>query len=275
MMIKMLVTDLDGTLLNSNGVTSVENLITLKELDDKGITRVIATGRSLYSISKVISDDFPVDYIIFSSGAGIIKWSDKQILHSRLLEKADVQEVVSDLIAHNIDFMIHEPIPHNHCFLYHATSQSNPDFFRRIEVYQKFCQPYIPGIEFPNGATQLIAVLPNNPELFSELSLKFPNLKVIRTTSPLDGQSIWMEIFPVDVSKAYGINWLCNNIIGCKPSDVVVIGNDFNDLDMLEFTRHAFVVENAPNELKSIYRVVPSNDQDGFSAAVKEILFSS
>jgi hydroxymethylpyrimidine pyrophosphatase-like HAD family hydrolase len=186
-----------------------------------------------------------------------------------------VQEVVSDLIAHNIDFMIHEPIPHNHCFLYHSTNHSNPDFFRRIEVYQKFCQPYIPGVEFPNGATQLIAVLPNNPELFSELSQKFPNLKVIRTTSPLDGKSIWMEIFPVDVSKAYGINWICNNIIGCKPSDVVVIGNDFNDLDMLEFTSHAFVVENAPNELKSIYQVVPSNDQDGFSAAVKEILISS
>ncbi|MHC1705249.1 MAG: HAD family hydrolase [Tenuifilaceae bacterium] len=275
MMIKMVVTDLDGTLLNSFGVTSVENLNTLKELNDKGITRVIATGRSLYSISKVISDDFPVDYIIFSSGAGIIKWSEKQILHSRLLERADVQEVVNDLISHNVDFMIHEPIPHNHCFLYHATNQSNPDFFRRIEVYQKFCQPYIPGVEFPNGATQLIAVLPNNPEMFSELSLKFPKVKVIRTTSPLDGQSIWMEIFPVDVSKAYGINWLCNNIIGCKSSDVVVIGNDFNDLDMLEFTTHAFVVENAPDELKSIYRVVPSNDKSGFSVAVNEILFNS
>lgn len=274
-MIKMVVTDLDGTLLNNQGVAVKENIMTLNQLQKKGVVRVIATGRSLFSINKVISDDFPIDYIIFSSGAGIIRWSDKQIIHTRQLDQFDVQSVVDDLIKHDIDFMVHDPIPYNHRFLYHSTNKENPDFYRRIEVYQSYCQPYIPGIEFPNGATQLIAVLPNNPDLFIELSSKLPNLKVIRTTSPLDGHSIWMEVFPLDVSKASGIGWLCKEVFGLQPNEVVVIGNDFNDLDMLEFTHHAYVVDNAPNDLKSIYKVVPSNDKAGFSIAVNKVISNS
>lgn len=271
-MLKMVVTDLDGTLLNSDAIAEKPVLETLFSLGEMGIVRTIATGRSLYSINKVLSDDFPIDYIIFSSGAGVIRWRDKQILNSRLLYQHEVQSVVDDLITHGIDFMVHEPIPHNHCFLYHSTNNENSDFDRRIETYRAFCRPYISGIEFPNGATQIIAVLPNDTELFTQLSSKFPTLKVIRTTSPSDGVSIWMEIFPLDVSKAYGINWLCGEEVKCNINEVIAIGNDFNDLDMLDFIELSYVVSNAPEELKNHYKVVPSNNEYGFNFAVKDAL---
>ena len=271
-MLKMIVTDLDGTLLNSCSRVDRPNINTLLNLGKMGIVRTIATGRSPYSVSKVLSDDFPIDYVIFSSGAGIIRWSDKQIVHSRLLDQHEVQSIVENLIAHDVNFMVHDPIPHNHCFLYYSTEQENPDFRRRIEAYSAFCQPFISGIDFPNGATQIIAVLPNDAEFFTQLSKKFPELKVIRTTSPLDGVSIWMEIFPIDVSKAYGINWLCNEELKCSINEVASIGNDFNDLDMLDLTKLSYVVANAPDELKNYYRVVPSNDEFGFSVAVKDAL---
>jgi hydroxymethylpyrimidine pyrophosphatase-like HAD family hydrolase len=268
----MVVTDFDGTLLNRDGVVDKPNIDTLVYLGNKGIVRTIATGRSPYSIGRVISGDFPVDYIVFSSGAGIIRWSDKQIIHQRHLTETETQIVISELLALGVDFMVHDPIPHNHRFLYHSHSSDNPDFFRRIEVYNAYCSPYISGIEFPNGATQLIAVLPNDPELFALLSVKFPGLKVIRTTSPLDGSSIWMEVFPKEVSKAYGVSWLCNQEVHCGIKDVVSIGNDFNDLDMLDLTDVSYVVANAPFELKDRYRVVPSNDEHGFSVAVMDAL---
>jgi Cof subfamily protein (haloacid dehalogenase superfamily) len=271
-MLKMVVTDIDGTLLNSDAKVDDSALETLNALKELNVVRVLATGRSPYSISKVIPDDFPVDYIIFSSGAGIIHWGSKQIIHSRILGEADVQTVVKELINHKVDFMVHEPIPHNHCFLYHSSNEDNPDFYRRIDVYRAYCRPYIPGIDFPNGATQIISVLPMDTELFAYLSDKFPQLKVIRTTSPLDGKSIWMEIFPIDVSKAYGISWLLNNEVKFSNEEVISIGNDFNDLDMLEFTKLSYVVANSPDELKSKYNVVPSNDEHGFSVAVNEAI---
>lgn len=273
-MVKMVVTDLDGTLLNSKGLVDKPNLETLNRLGEIGIARVIATGRSPFSVEKVIPNDFPVDYIVFSSGAGTIRWIDKQIMHERHLSQVETQRVINEFINLKVDFMVHDPIPHNHCFLYHSNNIENPDFFRRIEVYSSFCQPYIPGIEYPNGATQLIAVLPNNPRLFNSISTKFPELKVIRTTSPLDGDSIWMEVFPKDVSKAYGITWLCKNEVNCSINDVIAIGNDFNDLDMLELIENSYVVSNAPSELKTRFLLVSSNNDFGFSEAVNHALIN-
>lgn len=271
-MLRMVVTDLDGTLLNSDGLADKPNVDILEYLGKLGVVRTIATGRSLYSVSKVVADDFPVDYIIFSSGAGIIRWFDKQIIHQRNLTQVETQKVINEFIDLGLDFMVHDSIPQNHFFFYHTVSNDNPDFFRRIEVYKAFCRPYIPGVEFPNGATQLLAVLPNNPDLFNTLSLKFQNLKIIRTTSPLDGNSIWMEVFPNDVSKAYGIKWLCSQEISCEIKDVISIGNDFNDLDMLELTDTSYVVYNAPIELRNSYKVVPSNDEFGFFVAVNDAM---
>ena len=73
--LKMVVTDLDGTLLNPQHQISDKDLQSLKLLGDKNIYRVIATGRSPYSLNKVLPADFPIDYLIFSSGSGIINWN--------------------------------------------------------------------------------------------------------------------------------------------------------------------------------------------------------
>lgn len=271
-MLRMVVTDLDGTLLNGFGLTSKVDFDTLVQLGREGIVRTIATGRSLYSVNKVIDDSFPVDYIIFSSGAGIIRWEDKQIIHERHLDDNDTQRMIDEFIRLGLDFMVHDSIPQNHFFYYHSVNNNNPDFNRRLDIYRAFCTPYIPGVGFAKGATQLLAVLPSNPDLFNTLSAKFSGIKIIRTTSPLDGCSIWMEVFPNDVSKAYGISWLSSNVVNCDINSVISIGNDFNDLDMLELTPNAYVVSNAPMELKERFRVVLSNEDSGFSYAVKDVL---
>ena len=47
------------------------------------------------------------------------------------------------------------------------------------------------------------------------------------------------------------------------------IGNDYNDLDFLQASPNSFVVNNAPNDLKKLFKVVSSNDEDGFAEVVK------
>ena len=81
----MVVTDLDGTLLNDRRKVSREEYSTLLELGRREIPRVIATGRSLFSVSKVLPDDFPVDYLIFSSGAGCLEWKKRELLFLTIL----------------------------------------------------------------------------------------------------------------------------------------------------------------------------------------------
>jgi HAD superfamily hydrolase (TIGR01484 family) len=269
--IKLVVTDLDGTLLSTCGKVSETDQKTLVELGSKEVVRAIATGRSPYSFEKVIPNDFPIDYLIFSSGAGTMNWKTKEILYTTELIPIEIQEITRKLITNSVDFMVHEPIPANHRFLFHATGNDNPDFYRRIEIYKNYCQPFIPGVPYDTCATQVLAVLPSCVNRYENLRVLFSEQKVIRATSPLDGKSIWMEIFRKDVSKAYGINWLCNALKIGK-AEVLTIGNDFNDLDMLQGFENSYVVANAPNELKNQFKAVKSNNESGFSDAVKKLI---
>jgi len=273
-MIKMVITDLDGTLLRSDHKFNPEDLSTLYRLGDLGVIRVIATGRSPFSASAVIPEDFPIDYLLFSSGAGIMRWCDKSIIHANQLSQQVVQDVISFLVAMKTDFMVHEPIPLNHCFHYYSSGNLNSDFERRLSLYKDYSQPLITGLPFPGPASQVLAVLPNDIERFNAISLKLSGVQVIRATSPLDGKSIWLEIFPEGVSKSGGIKWLCEYLGGIQPSELMALGNDYNDVDMLNLAGLAFVVSNAPADLKEHYQVVPLNNEAGFSHAVNRVFKS-
>ena len=260
---KMVITDLDGTLLNNKKEVSLLDMRSLFWLGENNIIRVIATGRNYFSVNSVIKSNFPIDYLIFSSGAGIIDWKKKQLLHSQHIHSNEVKAISKILLNHDVDFMIHEIIPDNHKFVYHKTKNSNLDFERRISIYKNFATELNPLTETYKNACQILAVLPNNIELFERIKEKFTDLKIIRTTSPLDGNSIWMEIFPLTVSKGHAVDWLCKNI-HIHQSKTISIGNDYNDIDMLDYSAESYIVSNAPDDLKLKYKVCKSNQESPF-----------
>jgi hydroxymethylpyrimidine pyrophosphatase-like HAD family hydrolase len=59
------------------------------------------------------------------------------------------------------------------------------------------------------------------------------------------------------------------------PGRILSIGNDYNDLDLLEWTASSFVVENAPDDLKERFPVVASHNQSGVAEAIQRWLASS
>ena len=59
---------------------------------------------------------------------------------------------------------------------------------------------------------------------------------------------------------------------GIEKNETVGIGNDFNDVDLLEMTHESYVVANAPDELKQRFNVVGSNEKNGFAEVVKRIV---
>ena len=271
--IKIVISDLDGTLLPTQGKVSGCDLNTLTKLKKEEIVRVIATGRNLYSALSVLSDDFPIDYLIFASGAGIFDWKKRELIFSQHLDSDLVFELCSELIKLETDFMILNPIPNNHQFSYYRSGKLNPDFDRRLSLYKPFASPIGHADDTRREACQLLVILSNCVYGFNELKAKFENVKIIRATSPLDHESIWMEIFPLHISKAYGAEWLCQYLD--VDSDLsIVIGNDYNDLDLLEWGKYPFVVSNAPKELKDAYLNTKSVDESGFSIAIEKVLNS-
>ncbi|MDD2811972.1 MAG: HAD family hydrolase [Bacteroidales bacterium] len=266
-MIKMVVTDLDGTLLNNDQQVSVQNYQLLQTLQENSIVTVIATGRSPFSFRRVILADFPIDYLVFSSGAGIMNYRTGEIIYSQNLPGDQVLAIALKLHGMRQPFKVLAAVPDNHHYVYYDNGNLHSDFLRRMENYRGFEKPI--SFDPPNfgEACQFLIILPPDPPRFEYLKSQFEGVKVIRATSPIDHQSIWMEIYHEDVSKGKAIAWLGNRL-KINKEEIVGVGNDYNDIDLLDYAGHSFVVSNAPEELKADYQVVSSNNESGFSEAV-------
>ena len=272
----LFVCDFDGTLLRSDRSFSDADLEALRQLDAFGIVRVVATGRSIYSLNTVSISELPVDFIIFSSGAGVIQHPGGQIIRKVSLEAQEVNRAIAILRADDLDFMVHRPIPDNHVFGYFESTPANADFRRRIDLYSQFAFPLEEVSDGFGAATQLLAILPpaGSPQIIETIRKKLPGFNIIQTTSPLDGQSIWIEIFPATVSKGLTVAWLTAEF-DIDSGQTLSIGNDYNDLDLLEWTASSFVVENAPDVLKERFPVVASHNESGVAEAIGRWLAST
>ena len=169
--------------------------------------------------------------------------------------------------------MIHRPIPDNHVFSYFESTKNNEDFNRRIEIYQQFAKPLDADTDDFDMATQLLAVVPpeDNRPLILTLQEALPDFNIIQTTSPLDGRSTWIEIFPETVSKSHSTAWLAE-AFNLGADQALSVGNDYNDLDLLEWAGSSFVVANAPHDLTDRFPKVASNDECGVAQAIDKWL---
>jgi Cof subfamily protein (haloacid dehalogenase superfamily) len=270
----LFITDFDGTLLCSDGTLAQRDLDALESLTRCGVKTAVATGRSLYSFTNSPGVDLPVDYIIFTTGAGVVTQSGHELLHQVNISPEMVADTLEFMKDSTLDFLLHHPVPENHKYVYRRAAPDNSDFESRIKRYCEFGQPLesIPRSGF-GAAAQFVAVVPHNKshDALREIRSGLPGLSVIRATSPLDHKSTWIELFHPDVSKGQTAAWLATEL-DVNPMDTMAIGNDYNDLDLLEWAAHSFVVENAPDDLKCRFQQVASNNNGGVAEAVSRWL---
>ncbi len=267
--VKLVAFDLDGTLLMDNKKVSETDLLTLKKLRKKGILLVAATGRNYYSIRKKLPDNFPMDYAVFSSGAGIMDWKAKKVLKSWHLNEKEIKITSDTFLNHKLSFTIHSPIPETHHMYLMLQDNNSHDLKNYTLFYKEFLQP-LNISELPHKATQMIALLNSNKAKYEELRSELKHLKILLTTSPVNNSSLWAEVFNAKVSKANGINWLCKKLI-INQQYTFGIGNDYNDIDLLNYTHHSFVVNNGIDELKDKHRLTSSNNENGFTHAIGQL----
>ncbi len=275
----LFVADLDGTLLTDDKQIVTKDLEALFLLQQMGFLTAVATGRSNFSINKLLTTFshiemknslLPVDYIIFSTGAGIMNYPGMNILRSLTLGAEDVRFISSILENFAIDYMIHRPIPDTKYFLYSEHGKPNPDFHTRLNLYKDFATPFSSSIlNKIIGATEILCIFPEEVPLerVKQLVRIFNRFSVIMATSPLDHKSIWVEIFFPAASKSQAIQWLCENL-NISRSSVCAVGNDYNDEDLLCWARTSYIVANSPSTMRNNFPKVASNNNAGVSEAI-------
>ena len=274
--IRLVATDLDGTFLRKDKTISRRNLQALDLLGARNVVRVVATGRNLRKVNEVIPGHIPFDFIVYSSGAGVYDCAGKQHIYSQNISARSGNRLIEYLLEQDLNFHAFWPVPENHHLWYHRGSEQCEEFERYFSFHNSYAYPLPENNTIETGLCQFLVVLPGEEQRFetmkSSIEEMCPEVRIIRSSSPLNTGYIWMEIFHKSVSKGNGVLHLCNRL-NISPGQTLGIGNDYNDLDLLEFTEHSFLTDNAPEVLKNSFSLLPTNEEDAFAHAVERIIY--
>lgn len=273
--IKLVATDLDGTFLKNDRSITKENLVALNRLGEKDILRIAATGRNLKKVRDVIPISIPFDFVIYSSGAGIYDWKKQKHIYNRNIEKSSAIKIFYFLLNRQINFHAFFPSPENHKHWFYRGNNYCEEFERYFQFNKAFSTE-LEANKLPDSEVcQFLIIIPEDENRFaklkSEIEMVCSEIRVIRASSPIAKGFIWIEIFHKTVSKGNAVKFICD-LFGIQYANTMGVGNDYNDFDLLGFTKHSFLTENAPDEIKDKFPQVPSNENDAFSIAIKPLI---
>ncbi|HKI88519.1 MAG TPA: HAD hydrolase family protein, partial [Draconibacterium sp.] len=203
--IKLVATDLDGTFLRTDHTISENNLRALKLLGERNITRVVATGRNMKKVKDVLNHHVPFDFIVYSSGAGVYNWRENKDIFNQNISVESSQILLEYFIQRKLNFHAFFPAPDNHQHWYFRGEKKCEEFERYFQFNQAFADVLNPNKLPDTELCQFLLIIPENGENFEQLKVEIEalcrDIRVIRATSPITGNYIWIEVFHRSVSK--------------------------------------------------------------------------
>jgi len=265
MTINCCVFDLDGTLLDTQSNLSQENISAVAKLHDKGIKIILATGRSDLLI-KDITEVLNVRNPVISSNGGLIRNATTgEILFSQTIDPETAKKTAEYLLQKKYNTLVYTP----NCIYYF-------DYYRQIDPFQHFSAEFRSIRTVSLKAVQTIEDLPLeqvnkfllygiDPVIAKKVQLELSpvgNLTLIQSMSEV------LDIMTEGISKGKALLFL-SKMLGFDLSQTAVIGDNYNDLSMLNIVGYPLTVMNAATEVKKIAKfIAPSNDESGVAFAI-------
>lgn len=259
-MIKMVATDIDGTILNWDGSFSPAVVNCIKELDKNGVKVVLVTGR-MHGSAVPIAEKLGLKNPIVSYQGGLIKDINGKTLYQRQLP---------DDYAKKIILWSKENNAHINLYLDDKLYvEQDCDTIKRYIVGKfvnyKVCPFWQLKIENVN---KILAIDYSNPDKVTswvdELRKIFPELYIVKSTP------YFCEIGNREAKKSSGVEFL-RKMWGIKKEEVLTIGDQNNDIELLKAGGVAVAMGNATDELKKYADFITDTiDNDGFVKAINE-----
>lgn len=247
--IKLIVTDLDATLLNDQKNISAYTNQIIRQARNKGIKFVPATARALRVLKRMnLVTMIPHDLLVCLNGASIYDEKDNMIYHQGL-DKKDYDLFIDQLLENFNERRITIEMNGN-VFANHEVSE--------VDAYEKnyvVCDLK----SLPNMKIERIMIDIKEEQEIDQLKAILPDYLYAHR---VEGRLL-CRILHKDVSKANAIQYLCQ-LWNIPIQQVVVFGDDENDLEMFSLCPNAVAMENAIPELKALSSdITLNNNQDG------------
>ena len=230
-MIRLIASDLDGTLLNEESMLSEKTAKRIRTAQQAGILWVAATGRSLKTASELMRTAGVSPEYLLLNGAEFRK-SDGTLIFQKSIEESCAQEIIQMLMEKKLDFEI---------------NTSSGDFSTDCEFCDTACP--MPAVEKIFDAQIKIQKI----FIFSEEQNKLKNIKEFlkkRQDITITSSAAWnIEITDRQVNKGTMLEQIAE-YYGYSKEEVLVFGDGKNDILMFEKFPHSRAMGNAVESLK-------------------------
>lgn len=253
--IKAVFFDIDGTLISFKTHEVPKSTIeAIKELQDKGIKAILATGRSINSIEHVKHLDFD-GYITFNGGYCLTK--DLEVLYREPIDARDIESVLAYARekALSFSFMSERDIT------IHDVTPEIAGMYAHLNLPV----PKLVDMETVDTGSILQTNIFLGPEEEQEFMEKvMPNSLSSRWTP------LFADVNPKGLSKKVGIDIFCKHF-GVELEETMAFGDGGNDISMLKHVKVGVAMGNANPEVKEISDYVTDDvDDDGIWNALKK-----
>jgi hypothetical protein len=262
---RLIATDLDGTLLDPTGILRPRSAAALQAAADAGITVVFATGRPpMVAGNEIAAAGRGVHYGVMANGTLICTLPGQEVLHSITFAAATARAAVATMRAHDAGFAF--------AFASEAGFTAEPGFHQRMPVQHgsdTSVADALAGHEHSVHAIKLFA-FHDQHDAHALLRLLPPLLGPDLVVTHMGADAV--EVAPAGADKGVGLRWLCAHI-GIAADEVLVFGDEVNDLPMFQFAGRRVAVENASQFVRDAAdEVAPSNADDGVAHVIERLL---
>ncbi len=273
---KLVAIDLDGTLLNEKKKIPAENKVILKELMSSGVEVIIATGRRYYSAKKLISELELTDSTIMANNGTIVRdLRTDNLIKSRCFEHEDFYSLIREGKQRNLHAITHvDHFSEGYDILvefekndikYKNYLGDIANRYRTIENLLKYANPKALAIVYTGEFEQL-------KEFQENLNLKYKGKFNAYLMHNLASVGTMLEIINASGSKWVSIMEYALGK-GIKSEEIIAIGDDNNDIEMIKNAGLGIAMKNATKEVKAAANIISekTNDESGVGIVLKEI----
>lgn len=239
-MIKMVVTDIDGTIYSPQQGITPEVKQCIKKLTDNGIYVAIATGRS-FSSTKSIADELGIKCPLICYQGGLINTYEGEVLNVKYLNEDIAREIVKELRSRGIHMNVYIEdvlfVENDNDYIKAYVGDKGIDYFK-VESFDELDFSKLNKILAIDHNTKLIE------DLIEELQTKYPQIYVVKSTN------IFCEIANKQATKGNAIKFLANKM-GFTEKEVLAIGDQNNDIEMIETAGIGVAMGNGTEQIKA------------------------
>jgi Cof subfamily protein (haloacid dehalogenase superfamily) len=278
MPVRLIAIDIDGTLLDSRSQVSSANLDALQRAHQAGIETVLVTGRR-HDFALPIAQGLGFDLWIISSNGAVTRSTRGESFHRDLLPK----DTAIKLCRAMRDFRDNTVVTFDREGMGAIVCEEHE---RLYGVIQRWMEKNAPWIEYVKPIEKALVDDPIQVMFCGEIALMKTavqrlqecgvedDITVLRTQYDHRNLTI-VDILNAGCSKGHALErWAAHRGLG--RDEVMAIGDNYNDVEMLTFAGHPVIMENASDELKQNgWTITLDNDKSGVAAAIEQVLEST